>query len=128
MDPSMIAAAAAALLANKAGEGFAGEAGKAAWERMRDLLRSFHRKHPDAPDTLAALAEAESNPGNPAAVRQLALALEGCADSYPSFAADLDLFVQAARRQLRTDSIVVSGNATVGKIAVIGDVTGDVTF
>lgn len=128
MDPGMIAAAAAALLANKTGEGFATEAGKAAWQHMRDLLRSFRRTYPQGPDPAAALAQAEADPGNADKVRQFALILQACADAHPPFASGLDGFVEAARQERRASSIVVTGQATVGKIAVIGDVTGDVSF
>jgi hypothetical protein len=128
MDPEMIVAATATLLASKAGEGFADEVGRAVWERMRDLLRLFRHTHPDAPDMLAVLEHAESDPGDPTAVRQLTLALQACAEIDPAFADELGGLVLATRELQRGSSIVVGGNAAVGKIAVMGDVAGDVTF
>jgi hypothetical protein len=128
LDPTLVAAGAAALLAGKAGESFATEAGKAAWERVRRLLASIRPGHAAHDDAAVVLAEAEADPGNPDTLRALALALQARADDDPPFAAELAELVRLAEGEPRVNSIMVGGRAIVGKIVTIGHVEGDVSF
>jgi len=65
MDPATIAAGAAALLApylKKAGEEFAGEAGKYVQEKARDLWRKIRAKLDGDPPAKVVLDKFEANP------------------------------------------------------------------
>ena len=128
MDLGLIAAGAAALLASKAGESFAAELGKASWERVTHLVQSIRRSLVDEPTGATALAEADADPENDAALGRLAAILAARAEDDSAFAAEMVDLVQAAEQERWGSRIVVAGQARVGKIVTIGNIDGDVSF
>ncbi|HMC08594.1 MAG TPA: hypothetical protein VKL22_04680 [Actinomycetota bacterium] len=102
MDGSVVAIAAASLLATRAGEGFAGEAGKSAWGTAKRLSGLVRRRFAGDSEAAAALYNL----------------------------AELEALVVAAERDRSTAKALtqISGSARVGKVATFGDVQGDVSF
>ncbi len=112
MDPSVLAVAAASLLATKLGEGFAGEAGKSAWDAAKRLFGLVQSKFEDA------------------RIRAIAEALQNHAERDQAFYGELEALVVAAEQVQSTAKALtqIYGSARVGKVATIGDVHGDVSF
>jgi len=96
MDASVVALAAASLLGTKFGEGFAGEAGKSAWEaakRLSDLVRS---KFASESDSTTALEDLQAGPPDQAGIRAVAEALRDYAERDESFRAEMEALGEPA--------------------------------
>ncbi|MFF9114030.1 hypothetical protein ACF09Y_00145 [Streptomyces massasporeus] len=128
VDVGLIAAGVAALLAKSAGEEFARESGRAAWERMRGLLQSVRSTLAGDARGAAVLAAADVDPQNEQALGDLAGELRQRALEDEAFASILAEIVRASHENPRTGHITVEGQAQVGKIVSMGNVQGNVTF
>ena len=130
MDGSVVAVAAASLLATKLGEGFAGEAGKSAWDAAKRLFGLVQSKFEDDPEATAALEGLQAEPPDQSHIRAVAEALQNHAERDRAFRAELETLVVEAEQARSTAKALtqISGNARVGKVATIGDVRGDVSF
>ncbi|WP_298562493.1 hypothetical protein [Streptomyces luteogriseus] len=128
MDVGLIAAGVAALLAQSAGEEFARESGRAAWERIRGLLQSVRATLAGDARGAAVLAAADVDPQNESALQDLAGELQQRARADEAFASLLAEIVRVSRENPRAGHITVEGQAQVGKIVSMGNVQGNVTF
>jgi hypothetical protein len=130
MDASMIAVAAATLLATKVGEGFAGEAGKSAWGGMKRLSELVRSKFAGDSAATAALDRLEAGPPDEPRIRAAAEALCDHAEGDEAFRAELEGLLAAVEQDRSTAQALtqIAGNARVGKVATFGDVHGDVSF
>jgi hypothetical protein len=130
VDGSVVAIAAASLLAARLGEGFAGEAGKSAWGAAKRLAELVRSKFAGDPDAMTALDGLQTGPPDPARIRAVAEALQNHAERDETFRAALRALVAEAEGHGSGPTALteISGNARVGKVATIGDVQGDVSF
>lgn len=131
MDPLSLTVA--ALLAQKAAEGFADSAAKTLWDRLDGLRQKVvarFRGEPAAETALAALAAMESEPGDAARMRAVAAIIEEHIRTHEPFRDALaDEVTKAAQDPALAPFITtVSGQAHVGKIVNIEHIHGDVTF
>jgi hypothetical protein len=127
MDIEVIAASAASLLASKAGETFAVEAAKQAWDKLRRIMSRSDDPGLDK-EMAGALVTAEAAPDDDEAVYQLTRALRKQAELRPDFRAALENLVELAKTDHAGMQILVGGKARVGKITRIGNVQGNVSF
>ena len=130
MDPNVVAVAAASLLATKLGEGFAGEAGKSAWDAAKRISGLVRSKFADDSEATAALEDLQAGPPDQSRIQAVAEALHGHAERDEMFCAELEALVIVAEQVQSTAKPLtqISGSARVGKVATIGDVHGDVSF
>jgi hypothetical protein len=128
MDPAALALTAGGLIAKKALEAASGEAGKTGWQavgRIADTIRSWFAGDREAADALDRL---EAKPESQARTAELAEVLTSRLEADPRLVAELTRLVEEARADPQTASFVttVADNAQVGRIANIGQITGDV--
>ena len=130
MDGTVVAVAAASLLATKVSEGFAGEAGKSAWDAAKKLSALIRSKFAGDSEATTALEDLQAGPPDQARIRAVAEALRDQAERDERFRAELEALVAAAEQdQSRPEALTqIFGNARVGKVVTIGDVHGDVSF
>ncbi|OHV34664.1 hypothetical protein CC117_20880 [Parafrankia colletiae] len=122
--------AVAALFAVRATEAFGAGAGEGAWgfvRRLADLVRTRFSSDPDAG---AALDELSASPSDAARIEAVAAFVQGYADVDPGFAAELERLIRHGASDPVAGRFVteITGNASVGKLVNIGEVTGDVSF
>jgi hypothetical protein len=127
MNPATLALTAAGLVAKKALKAAAGKAGADAWAVLgpiREAIWSKFRGGPEATDTLERL---EAKPKSQARTAELAEVLQPRLEADPQLAAELTRLVEEAKAQPQAATFVttVQGNAQVGKLTNIGQVTGD---
>jgi hypothetical protein len=128
VDPATLALAAAGLIAKKALEAAGGEAGKAGWQalgRIAQTIRSWFGGDHEATEILDRL---EAKPTSQARTAELAEVLTPRLEADPRLVAELTRLVEEAKADPQTASFVttVQDNARVGRIANIGQITGDV--
>ena len=130
MDASVVAVAAASLLATRVGEGFAGEAGKSAWDAAKRLSALVRSKFAGDLEATAAFEDLQAGPPDQARSRAVAGALRDHAERDEVFRAELEALVIAAEQDRSTATALtqIFGNARVGKVATISDLHGDVSF
>jgi hypothetical protein len=126
MDVEVVASGVAALLAAKAADAAAGEAGRSLWASLLAVVRSrFAGDH-------HATAVVQRLVTDPTVAHQTAVAalLEDNAGRDESFARELGRLLEAARREPDVSHVVVnvSGNASVGHMPTIGTHIGDMNF
>jgi hypothetical protein len=130
MDPATLALTAAGLVATKALEAVGGKAGEGAWAalgRIREAIWSKFRGDPEVTETLERL---EAKPTSQARTAELAEVLQPRLDADPGLVAELTRLVEEAKAQPQMAAFVttVQGNARVGKLTNIGQITGDAHF
>lgn len=119
MDPvTATAVAAAALVAKGALESAAGEAGRSSWAGVTRLVGRIRARFGSDGEATAALAQAQENPGDEAAVDALRRLIHSYALRDAQFEADLQALVTEARAAGTTESRGTV-NATVIKNATI---------
>lgn len=128
MDPATLALTAAGLVAKQALEAASGEAGSTAWQalgRIAQTIRGWLVGDQEATETLDRL---EAKPESPARAAELAEVLTPRLEAEPGLVAELTRLVEEAKANPQTASFVttVQGNASVGKLTNIGQITGDV--
>jgi hypothetical protein len=128
MDIELIAAGAAGLLAAQAAGSFASEAGKSAWAVTNRLARLLWSKSERDSQLHTAIERVQAEPNNQLHVAHLARNIERLAANDDDFLPDLAAIMIEARDDPAVGSILVSGNARVGKISTFRDVHGDVQF
>jgi len=128
MDIELIAAGAAGLLAAQAAGSFASEAGKSAWAVTSRLARLVWSKSESDPQLHAAIERVQAEPNDQLHVAALARSIERLAANDDDFLPDLTALMIEAQDDPVAGSILVSGNARVGKISTFRDVHGDVQF
>ena len=127
MDPISITAAALVATALQA---FATQAGQGAWSGLSRLVNLIRAKLAGDEAGNKALDQVQASPADEARTRELAAAIDRHASADASFRESL----AGLLREAQADPIIgqfvttVSGNAEVGKIVNIGDVTGNVSF
>jgi hypothetical protein len=127
VDPISLTAAA---LVTAALQAFATEAGQGAWSGLNRLVKLIRTKLAGDDAGSRALEEAEANPGDEVRTRELAVAINRHASTDASFREHLGELLRDAQADPIVGQFVttVSGNAEVGKIVNIRDVTGNVSF
>jgi hypothetical protein len=127
VDPISLTAAA---LVTAALQAFATEAGQGAWSGLNRLVKLIRTKLAGDDAGSRALEEAEANPGDEVRTRELAVAINRHASTDASFREQLGELLRDAQADPIVGQFVttVSGNAEVGKIVNIRDVTGNVSF
>ena len=120
VDPVTLAAAAVALLAQKAGQAFADEAGKSAWTaltRFATFLRDRFRGDPQAGTKLDAIEQHPTDESQQAALAEM---IRARIERDPKFGSDLE----AALNSARATAIVNHGQF----VQVMGNVEKQLTF
>jgi len=127
MDPISITAAALVATALQA---FATEAGQGAWSGLSRLVKLIRAKLAGDEAGNKALDQVQANPADEARTRDLAAAIDRHASADASFRESLAGLLREAQGDPIIGQFVttVSGNAQVGKIVNIRDVTGNVSF
>jgi len=127
MDPISITAAALVATALQA---FATEAGQGAWSGLSRLVKLIRAKLAGDKAGNKALDQVQANPADEARTRDLAAAIDRHASADASFRESLAGLLREAQGDPIIGQFVttVSGNAQVGKIVNIRDVTGNVSF
>jgi LDH2 family malate/lactate/ureidoglycolate dehydrogenase len=127
LDP--ISLTAAALVAT-AVQAFATEAGQSAWSGLSRLVKLIRTKLVGDDAGNRALEEVQANPGDEIRTRELASAIDRHVGADASFREQLAQLLREAQADPIVGQFVttVSGNAQVGKIVNIRDVTGNVSF
>ncbi len=129
MDPSTIASAAAALVAEKAAEALDGEAGKGGWAGMERLHQVIRNKLAGQPEAFAALGGLEAAPDDDGSRSAAAAAIEQAVRDDRRFAAEVAALVSDAQRNQAAGHIVNQVAGDVGKMVdVEGDVHGGMSF
>lgn len=129
MDPATMAVAAAALVAKKAAETIAGEAGESGWAGMKRLYDLIWNKLSGKPEAAAALDALEAAPDDEASRTAVAGAIEQAVRHDPGFAGELEQLVGDAQRNQAVGHIVNQIAGNVGKMVnVEGDVHGGMNF
>jgi hypothetical protein len=128
MDPATLALTAAGLLAKKALEAAGDQAGEGAWAtlgRIREAIRSRFRGDAEATQALERL---EAKPASQARTAELVEVLQPRLEADPPLVAELTRLVEEAKAEPQTAAFVttVQGNARVGKLTNIGQVSGNV--
>lgn len=118
MDPVTLAAGAATLLATKAAEDFAGDAGSAAWRALRRLAGAIRERFAGDDEVQGALDSLEKKPDSDARERVVAEVLEDRVRNDPAFAAELDELVRDAQQATAVQITATDAGITAG-----GDVT-----
>lgn len=120
--------AAAALLASKFGEGFAKDAGSAAWngvKRLRDAVAAKFKGQPDAETTLQrALAE----PHDMGRRQALAERITAAAADDAEFSAALAEVVGQARRDPSAQTVIAQATEQAKQVNIAGDNHGGISL
>jgi hypothetical protein len=128
MDLSAISLAAATLLASKAGEGLAAEAGKSVWggmQRLYDLVRErFHRNA----ESEQALKRLEAAPYDQVRIRAVAAAMQAQAQVDADFRQQLVALVGEAQNHRATQVTVAQAFDQAKQANVAGDNFGTITL
>jgi hypothetical protein len=130
MDLATLALTAAGLVAKKALDAVGDQAGKSSWQalgRIAQTVRGWLAGDHEATETLDRL---EAKPDSQARAAELAEILQPWLEADERLAAQLTRLVEEAKTDPQTASFVttVEGNARVGKLTNIGQITGDVHF
>jgi hypothetical protein len=129
MDPVTLGVAAAALLISKFGEGFAKDAGSAAWSglsRLHELVISKFRGNPEAKRALE-LATA-SPPQDDVSRSALAEQITAAAVDDPRFYDSLAELVQEARRDPAAQTVIAQATGHAKQVNIAGDNHGGITL
>jgi hypothetical protein len=130
MDVASIAAAAAGLIAYKAGESASAEAGKSAWRGMGRLFELMRAQLFHQPDAMATIEKLQTDPHDQTKLQEAAETLQRVAEMDDAFAETLEALVLDAQKNEAVGHVVnqAFGQAQVRKIVTFRDVHGDVTF
>jgi hypothetical protein len=129
MDPATIALTAAGLLAKKALEAAAGKAGEGAWAALGRIADAVRHRFGGDPEVTESLDRLEAKPTSEARTAEVAEVLSDRLQADPTFAEELAQLIdhaKAASPQAASFVTTVQGNAQVGKLTNIGQVSGDV--
>ncbi|NAS27082.1 hypothetical protein GT755_36125 [Herbidospora sp. NEAU-GS84] len=128
MDPLSITVV--GLVAAKLAEGFGGELGTRAAGALSDLVTRVKARISGDPEAEAAMSDIEAGDQAEEPRETVAEALSKALESDPELREQLSRLVGEVRGDPKAVSFVthVSGDAQVGKIVTIGEVTGDVSF
>jgi len=127
MDPLSLTVA--TLLVSRAAEAFGGAAGQGVWDGLRRLGAFVRRAVAGDPAGTDATDE-QSGQSEEARVTALADALERRLAAEPGIREELAALLERAQQERAPSRFVteVNDSASVGKIANIGDVRGNVSF
>ena len=127
MVPATLALTAAGLVAKQALEAAGGKAGEAGWATLGRIREAIWSRFRGDPEATQALEQLEAKPESQAHTTELAEALQPRLEADPQLVADLTRLVDEAKAQPQAAAFVttVQGNAQVGKLTNIGQVTGD---
>jgi hypothetical protein len=130
MDPATIALTVAGLLATKAAEAAADQAGKGAWGALTRLAEAVRARFGGDPEVTQTLDRLDAKPTSQVPTQELAEVLQPRLAADPEYTAELARLVDQAKTDPRVGTLVtlIQGNAQVGKVTTIGSVTGDVHF
>lgn len=122
-----VATTIATAIASQAAQALTSQAGHALTEMRQWILRKFHGR----PVDLAALANAQDDPGSPARISALATALCQAARQDPAFGPELLALWAHARNQITNVSDNATANVFYGhaeKVVQVHDIHGDLTI
>lgn len=128
MDPVTLGLAAAALLASKFGEGFAKDAGSAAWngvKRLRDAVAAKFKGQQDAETTLE---RALADPRDTGLRDALAERITAAAAEDAQFRALLAEIVGQARREPGSQTVIAQATEHAKQVNIAGDNHGRITL
>lgn len=128
MDPVSIGIAAAALLAGKFGENFAGEAGKAAWQSVKRLRDLVARKFKGDDITETAIQRLTANPADSGPQAAVAERITEAARADAGFAAELEGLVATARRHPGTNALIAQAFDSAKQVNIGGDNFGPLSL
>lgn len=128
MDPATLALTAAGLVAKKALEAAGGKAGEGAWASLGRISEAVRARFRGDPEATEALQRLEAKPDSQARTAELAEVLQPRLEADPQLLAELTRLVEEAKAAPQAAAFVttVQGNAQVGKLTNVGQVTGDV--
>lgn len=128
MDPVTLGLAAAALLASKFGEGFAKDAGSAAWNGVKRLRDAVAGKFKGKPDDENALQLALADPQDAGLRDSLAERITAAAGHDDAFRALLTELVGQARRDPVAQNLIAQATDHAKQVNIIGDNHGGITL
>jgi hypothetical protein len=128
MDPGALALAAASLLAAKAGEGFAGEVGAAAWSGVGRLYSLIRAKLAGDSKGERALQELENESGDPTRVRRVAEVVQAHVHSDEEFRQGLEPLIAQARQDRSAGLIVAQAFDQAKQVNITGNMHGDISL
>jgi hypothetical protein len=123
MDISAVALAAASLLAIKAGEGFATDAGKEVWTSLRRIVQ---RKLSDDTDAQLELEKLESEPISSAQIHAVAQVIRIRLHEDERFRQRLQDLVTQAQQDRSLARIVAQASGKAKQVNIAGSMYGDV--
>ena len=126
MDPMSIGVAVSALLAAKAAEGFAVEAGTRAWDavqRLADLVRTQLSSH-----GVRALDQLETGRHDPSAVDILAGEIQTAADTDPTLRTMLEQLVTQAEESKPLAAVIAVARDNARQVNIGGNNSGSISM
>jgi hypothetical protein len=128
MDPVTLGLAAASLLAAKFGEGFAKDAGSAAWSGAKRLRDTVAAKFKGQPTAESALQLATANPEDTGLRDALAERITAAAAADPAFHDSLVRLVDQARNERAGQILIAQATEHAKQVNIAGDNHGSITF
>jgi hypothetical protein len=128
MDPATLALTVAGLIAKKALEAAAGEAGTTGWHALGRIAQRIRNWFAGDDEATEALDRLEAKPTSQARTAEVAEVLQPRLEADPALVAEVTRLVEEAKADPQTASFVttVQDNASVGQITNIGQITGNV--
>ncbi|MDQ7802690.1 hypothetical protein Q5425_03040 [Amycolatopsis sp. A133] len=128
MDPVTLGLAAAALLASKFGEGFAKDAGSAAWNGVTRLRDAVAAKFKGKPDDETALQQALADPHDVELRDSLAKRITAAATDDDGFRTSLVELVGQVRRDPDAQTVIAQATGQAKQVNIAGDNHGGITL
>ena len=126
MEPVSLGIAAAALLASKFGEGFAGDAGESTWkavQRLRGVVAAKFHDHGSGTTSTAVATTSSAEDTTAVAAR-----ITAAAEADPRFAAEIERLVAAACQDRAIDLFVAQAFDQARQVNIRGDHTGTINL
>ncbi|WP_206794303.1 hypothetical protein [Amycolatopsis sp. MtRt-6] len=128
MDPVTLGLAAAALLASKFGEGFAKDAGSAAWNGVKRLREAIAAKFTGKPDDETALRKVLAEPQDTDLRNWLAKRITAAAADDDGFRASLVELIGQAQRDPGAQTVIAQATDHAKQVNIAGDNHGGITL
>jgi 2,3-bisphosphoglycerate-independent phosphoglycerate mutase len=126
MDPVTLGIAAATVLATKAAEGFASQAGADAWGVVR-RLHGYLRQRLSG-KAAGALEQLEGSGSNPYAASMVATAVQDLAAQDQDFKTQVETFLSEASRSPQVATIIAEARDNAKQVNVTGDHFGTINM
>jgi hypothetical protein len=126
MDPASLASIAVALLAAKAGEGFAQQIGSDTWGAVQRLYARLREKlSPRDAETLEQLGKTGSDP---ATVTQLTSRIRDAMAKDPKLRSEIEQLISDTSRNPRAVSLIAEARDNAKQINIGGDNSGEINM